>query len=153
MKNILQKKLKTLFTVLLVLFTANNLQAQTDPTQLWGYWDLETVELTKHGVTEKYSIETLLLDLENLPRNMFTQFYFFSDQIGVSSTEEIFLPGETHNHKGSFTTEGGKLLITLRGEQPRIFTYLIEDDLLKIEYTQEDVQFHLVYKLTLKNVE
>jgi len=147
MKNLLQKKLKTLFTVLLVLFTTTNLQAQTEHRHLWGTWELETIEITKQGVPEIHYLESLLADKENLPRNMFTQLYFFNDQVGVSSTEEIFVSGGNLNVKGSYTADDGVLIITMNNELPRMFTYIIENELLKIWYTQDNIELHLVYKL------
>jgi len=148
MKKILQNSLIRAFSVLLSLFMVNNLQAQTNPEDLWGTWDLETVEITRQGVSETHYLESLLADKENLPRNMFTQFYFFSDQVGVSSTEEIFVSGGNLNLKGSFTADDGILIISIYDEQPRTFTYIIENDMLQIWYTQEDdTQLYLVYKL------
>jgi len=150
MKNKLQKKLLHVLSTLLILFVLNNSQAQNNHERLWGVWSLDSVELTNNGNTEKYSMETLFANQELLPRNIFTRLYFFADQIGISTTEEIFLPDENHNQKGSFTIEGNKLFITLRGEQPRKFTYLIEDEFLKTWHRQDDTEFNLVYKLLFK---
>ena len=150
MKNLVHKSLLPFFFILVSLFIFNNSQAQSSHEQLWGVWSLDSVELTKNGNTEKYSIETLLANQELLPRNIFTRLYFFSDQIGISTTEEIFLPDESHNLKGSFTIEGDILYITLQGEQPRKFTYLLGDEFLKTWYRQDDKEFYLVFKLLFK---
>ena len=136
-----------LFSVLLLSLFVNNLQAQTNLEHVWGYWDLDTVEITKQGVTEKHTLKSLLADKENLPKDMFTRLFLFDDQVGTNSTEEEFLSAEHLNQKGSFTVEDGKLLITMANEQARIFTYIRENDLLRIWYTREDTQFYLVYKL------
>ena len=144
----MHQNLKRIIPIILILFMLNNLQAQNNPQSLWGVWSLDSVTLTKQGVTENHSFENLLVDRDNLPRNMFTSLYFFDNQIGISSTDEFFPLDGNLNQKGTFTTEGNNLTITLQGETPRIFTYFIENELLKIEYTREDVQFHLVYKLT-----
>ena len=148
MKKILHNSLIRTFSVWLSLFMVNNLQAQTNPEDLWGTWDLETVEITKSGVTETHSLTGLLADKENLPRNMFTLLYFFNNQIGVNNTESEFVSGENLNLKGAFTANDGILTITINNEQPRTFSYIIENDLLKIWYTQDDeTQLYLVYKL------
>ena len=125
----------------------NNLQGQTNPRQLWGTWELEKIEITKQGVTETHSLENLLADLRNLPRDMFTRLYFIDNQIEIKTTEEMFLPEEHLNQKGSFTTEGDKLFINLLREEPRIYSYFIADDLLKIEYAQKETHYYLTYKL------
>jgi hypothetical protein len=125
----------------------NNLQAQHSHKQLWGTWVLDTIGVTKQGVSEKHSLTDLLADKENLPRNMFTMLYFFDNQVGVGSTETEFVPAENLSLKGSFTTDNGKLIVTMQEEQPRVFTYAIENEVLKIWYTQEDTQFYLIYKL------
>ena len=144
----LHKNLIHLILVLLSLFILNNLHAQNSYEQLWGTWDLDTIEMTRQGVTEIHSLESLYADKENLPRNMFTQFYFFSNQIGGHNTESELVPSEDLNQKGYFSTDDGKLIITMGDEQPRIFTYIIKNDFLKIWYTQDDTQFYLVYKLS-----
>jgi len=151
MKNLLHKKLITLFTVVLVLFTANNLQAQNTHEPLWGVWSLEIVEISKQGVSETHSYEALLADKENLPRNMFTSLYFFDDNIGINTTESEFVSGENLNQKGLFGIENGNLIITLFNEQPRIFSYVIENECLKLWYKQDETEFYLVYTLTIKN--
>jgi len=146
--NVLQNSLIRAFSVLLSLFMVNNLHAQTNPEDLWGTWELETVAITKQGVTEIHLLTDLLTDKENLPRNMFTRLYFFNDQVGVNNTESEFVSGENLNFKGSFTADDGILIITINNEQPRIFTYIIENDLLQIWYMQDDdTQLYLVYKL------
>ena len=137
-----------LFSVLLGLFGLTHLQAQTSPEHLWGAWEIESIEINKPGLTEIHSLESLLEDKENLPRNLFTRLYFFDDQVGVNYIEEA----ENLNQKGTFSVEDGKLLITMRNEQTRVFTYTIEGDLLKIGYAQDDTQFYLVYK-SFKNKE
>jgi len=148
MKKILHNSLIRAFSVLLSLFIGCNLQAQTNPEDLWGTWELETVEITKSGITETHSFESLLADKENLPRNMFTRLYFFDDKIGVNTTESEFVSGENLSLKGVFTADDGMLTITMNNEQPRIFSYIIENELLKIGYSQDDeTQLYLVYKL------
>ena len=139
--------------VLFSLFVTGWTSAQQIDERLWGTWLLDTVELTaQRGATQQHSLTSLFADKSNLPRNMFTQLYFFDDQIGVCSTETEFVRGEEVSMKGSFTTNDGELIITIRGEQSRQFVYSIEDDLLKISYTDGDTQFYLIYKLWLKNV-
>ena len=151
--NILHRRFIRLFSVILLsLFMSNNLQAQSKNQHIWGIWDLDTIEITKQGVTEKYSIESLLADKVNIPRNMFTRLFFFDDQIGISSTEEIFAQGEYINQKGSFTIEDGKLIVTIGNEQTRTFKYTVENEFLKIEYTRGNTEFKLIYKL-YKNAE
>ena len=147
MKNMLHKNLVCLIAILLSFFMASNLHAQTNPEDLWGIWDLEIVEITRYGESEIHTLESLYADKENLPRNMFTQLFFFDDQVGTKSTEELFASERNLNHKGSFSINDGILSINIDTEQPRFFTYIIEDELLKIDYTQEDTHFYLVYKL------
>jgi len=132
--------------------TTAQLFAQNNYQHIWGNWDLDTIEITKQGVTEIYSIETLLADKENIPRNMFTRLFFFDDQIGISSTEEIIAQGQPINQKGSFTIENEKLIVTMNNEQSRTFTYSVENDFLKIEYTRGSTEFKLIYK-RYKNAE
>ena len=144
--------IRYLSVLLLSLFVLNNLHAQTTPEHLWGTWELDTVEITKEEITEKHSLKNLLADLQNLPRDMFTRLYFIDDKIEINSTEEMFLPQENWNQKGSFSVEDNKLLIKLQREESRIFTYLITDDLLKIEFTRKETHFNLNYKL-LKTIE
>jgi len=140
--------IRLLSVLLLSLFVLNNIQAQTNPKDLWGVWELETVKITRHGVTEIYSLTDLLADKENLPRNMFTRLYFFTNRVGVQNTESEFVSDDNLNYKGSFTADDGILIITIYDEQPRIFTYIIENDLLQIWYMQDDdTQLYLVYKL------
>ncbi len=124
--------------------TVNNETAMVDH-RLWGTWNLDIVELTKNGVTKKYSLDVLLADKNNLPRNMFTSLYFFDDQIGVHSTETEF--GFDVNLKGSFTANDGILTVTMREEQSRSFMYVIENEMLRIWHTKGDTQFNLIYKL------
>ncbi|MDR1729038.1 MAG: hypothetical protein LBR52_00020 [Prevotellaceae bacterium] len=124
--------------------TVTNETAMVDH-RLWGTWDLDTVELTRNGVTKKYALDVLLADKNNLPRNMFTQLYFFANQIGVSNTEEEFIAGESLNLKGSFTVDNGNLIVTMQEEHSRVFTYTIENKFLKIWFTRGDTQFYLIY--------
>jgi hypothetical protein len=109
--------------------------------------------MTKQGITKKYSLNDLFADKKNLPRNMFTTLYFFDNQIGVHSTETEFVAPENVSLKGSFTTNNQQLIVTMREEQPRTFTYKIENEYLKIWYVQDDTQFYLIYKLTSKHLE
>jgi len=151
--NKLHRRFIRLFSVILLsLFISNSLQAQTNSEDLWGTWSLDTIEITKNGVSTKHSIETLLKDRANLPRHLFTQLYFFDNQIGVHSTESEFGSTESQSFKGSYTTDNGKLIVTMREGQPRTFAYILENEILKIWYTRGDTQFYLVYKLIYKNV-
>ena len=151
MKKGMIKQLKiAVITVMFSLFVVSWVNAQQIDNRLWGTWSLDTIELTKDGVPRQYTLETLLADKSNLPRNMFTWLYFFGDQIGVHSTETEFVPAVDVSLKGNFTTNDGLLIVTMYEESPRTFTYEIEDDLLIIKYTEGDVQFYLVYKLLHK---
>ena len=149
-----KKQLKiAVITVIFSLFVTGWTSAQQIDERLWGIWLLDTVELTaQRGATQRHSLASLFADKSKLPRNMFTQLYFFDDQIGVCNTETEFARGEDVSMKGSFTANDGELMVTIQGEQSRTFLYSIEDDLLKISYTEGDTQFYLIYKLWLKNV-
>ena len=149
--NILHNRLIHALFILMSLFMLNNLQAQTSKEDLQGTWSLDMAEITKQWVTEKHTLESLYADKENLPRNMFIRLYFFDGYMSVDTTESEFLPGEKVNSKGTFIIDDGKLIVTMRNEQPRIFTYSIEDEFLKVWYTQEDTEFYLVYKLFNNN--
>ena len=148
--NMKTKMLIFLVVMSVSFFSTTFVGAQEIDKRLWGVWDLDSVELTINRVTQKYPLPVLMADKSRLPRNMFTQLYFFSDQIGVNSTETEFVPVENVTLKGSFTTNNGSLVITLRGEPPLIFTYSIEGNRLDIRYTVGEIQFYLIFKLTSK---
>ena len=151
MKKGMMKQLKiAVITVLFSLFVTGWVNAQQIDKRLWGTWNLDEIELKKSGTTRQYTLDALLADKGNLPRNMFTWLYFFNDQIGVHSTETEFRRAEDLNLKGRFTTNNGQLIVTMRGEISRSFDYEIEDNLLRIRYTDEVYQFFLVYKLIHK---
>ena len=148
------KKIKPFVWVMLFsCFTMSGIKAQSIDERLWGTWKLSTIVLTVQGITQEYTMEALLANKSKLPRNMFTGLLFFEDQVGVNSTETEFVPTEELSLKGTFTTDNGKLVISLRGKQPRSFAYEFENSFLRIRYTQGDTQFYLVYKLILKPVE
>ena len=137
---------------ILAVFTAAWVNAQQVDERLWGTWKLETVEITANGFTKQYSLEDLLVDKSRLPRNLLLSLYFFNDQVGACTSETEFSYEMETNIKGSFTTNNGELTTTIYGEQPRTFTYTIEDDLLKIRYSQANTQFDVNYKLIAKNI-
>ena len=147
------KRLKTISIIsLFCCFTTILTNAQNIDERLWATWNLETVELTVQGTTQKYSWTVLRANKNLLPRNMFTALYFFDDQVGINSSETEFVSVENLCMKGSFSTNNGELIITLCEEQPRKFTYTIENDVLKLMYTVGITQLNLSFKLTLKNV-
>ena len=153
MKKMITKQLKkAMITVIFSFFVMSWVNAQQIDNNLWGIWKLSMVELTKGGVTRTCTYEDLLADKNNLPRNMFTSLYFFGDKVGVGSTETEFVPSENLNFKGTFTTNNGQLIVTIKGEQPRTFAYEVDNSLLKIRYTEGDVQFYLIFKLSLKHI-
>jgi len=119
--------------------------------RLRGTWTLETAELTAGGVTQKQTLETLFDDVNKLPRDLLTALYFFDNRVGVNSTETEFVSNVSL--KGSFFTTNNELLtINLYGEEARVFTYVVENECLKIWYERSQVQFYLIYKLEIKNI-
>ena len=154
-KGVMEKELKIAAgAVLFFLFVTRWASAQQIDQNLWGTWELNTVELTKQGVVaQKSSLTDLFANKNNLPRNMFTQLYFFDDQIGVNSTETEFVSAENLSLKGNYTANDGTLIVTMYGEPSRIFTYALSNERLEIWYTEEGTQFYLVYKLIVKYVE
>ena len=147
MKKGMIKQMKiAVITVMFSLFVVGWVNAQQIDNRLWGAWSLDTIELKKDGVPRQYTLETLLADKSNLPRNMFTRLYFIEDQIGVHTTEAEFVSMTNVSLKGNFTTDDGLLIVTMYGEQSRIFTYAIDSELLKIRYTEGDTQLYLIYK-------
>ena len=141
---------KILIIVALVCSATVFAEAQETDKQLWGTWQLDSVQLTINFVSQKYALPALYLDKSKLPRNLFTSLYFDGDDIGVSTTETEFLPAEQVCFKGSFATNSGKILITMRDEQKREFSYSLEKDVLRIGYFEGTIQFALVYKLIAK---
>ena len=146
--------MKYLGTVTLIIMyaclTAGTVSAQTVDERLWGRWDLDSVVLTSNRIAQKYNLPVLLADKSKLPRNMLTSLYFFEDQIGVNTTETEFVPAENVSMKGSFTTDNGKLTITMQDRTTRAFTYTVDDRTLKIWYVEGIIEFYLIYKLTFK---
>ena len=154
MKKRIKKQLKiAVLTVVFSSFMPNWANAQQIDNRLWGTWRLSMVEITTDGVTRACTSEALLADKSNLPRNLFTGLYFFDEKVGVNSTETEFVPSDRVRLKGTFTANNGTLIITLRGEEPREFSYEVGNELLNIRYTEGDTQFYLIYKLSLKNVQ
>ena len=131
----------------LATFLANG---QEIDKRLWGTWQLDSVGLTVNRVEQKYKLSTLLANKSLLPRNLFTTLSFDSGDLGVHTSETEFLPAEQVCFKGSYTTNAGKILITMRNDLKREFSYSIENDVLRIWYEEGPVQFALIYKLLAK---
>lgn len=139
--------------LLLFCLTTSRAEAQQADERLWATWNLESIEITVGKTTQSYTLEELLSDKKKLPRNLFTSLYFYENEIGVSNTESEFVSDDDMvSLKGRFITNNGTLIVTMYGEEPRVFTYTIEDDVLNIRYTAAERQFYLTYKLIAKNV-
>ena len=149
----MKQKKTVIWIILLSSFSLSWIKAQSIDERLWGTWKLSTVEITVQGVTQESTMEALFADKSKLPRNMFTGLLFIENQVGINSTETEFVSMEELSLKGTFTTDNGELVITLRGKQPRSYAYEVGNSLLKIRYTQGDTQFYLVFKLTLQHVQ
>ena len=149
--------MRYLVTITLIIvyacLTRGSVSAQTTDERLWGVWDLDSIELTINSVTQRYTLPVLLANRSILPRNMLTQLYFFKDQIGVNSTETEFVSAENVSLKGSFTANDGKLNVTMRDGNARTFNYSIENEFLKIRYSESPIEFYLIYRLTAKLVD
>ena len=140
-------KTKTIILTCLLLLTGIIAQAGTLDERLWGTWGLETATVTTGSDVKAYTVESLLADRDKLPKNLFLSLLFFNDQMGACSSEEALVYEFDMNVKGSFSTDNGQLTVTLREKQPRTFAYVIENDKLKVRYTQGNTQYDLIYKL------
>ena len=135
---------------LFLCFTVAYANTQDVDEQLWGEWELETVEINTEGKIETYTLNDLLADKSKLTSNMFKFIYIFGNEIEVNIND---LPDYAYENeirlnalKGTFATNNGQLTISLREKQVRIFTYTVENKQLKIRYIQENTQYELIYK-------
>lgn len=119
---------------------------------LWATWGLETAVITADNSSKTYTLADLLAEKNLLAGNIFLSLYFFDNQVGVTLNKTAFSPEFEQSLKGFVTTNNGELTMTMRDRQTHTFMYVIENERLKISYTQADTQYYLTYKLLTKNI-
>ena len=144
------KQLK-LFTFIIIFscITTITVRAQGTDERLWDMWVLEAVEITNvNRSVQKHSFDALLANKNLLPVNMFSFIVFSEDRVEVDIryAEMEFTSEIEQSLKGTFATDNDQLVITLRGKQPRTYTYLFENENLIIRFSFSSMQFSLVYK-------
>jgi hypothetical protein len=137
------------------MYRGETVMQQTNVDQrLWAVWYLENVRVkTPTNAVRTYDLQTLLarpeLQALNLASTLFVSLYFFENNVGVN----VQNPPPDMSLKGTFSTAGNQLTVTMRDNRTQTFTYSFEGEKLVVSQTVLGMEISAIFYVGLNTKE